>query len=570
MAEVLNYSNLPAYRVGGTIHIIVNNQIGFTTSPSSARSSHYATDVAKGLQVPIFHVNGDDPEAVARVSKLAYEYRHEFHKDVIVDIVCYRKRGHNEGDDPSMTQPIMYSLVDKKKSPRELFKESLLGRGILTPEEADQIEQSYHTILDEAFTEVREAEAAVERGEKTAGMALGLTKAQTADAAPEKQWASAVPLEVIQRIGDAHSNPPEGFALHKKIAQLFERRTKMAYEGSIDWGFAELLAFGSLLIEGVPIRMSGQDSRRGTFVQRQCVAHSIETGEEWTPIAHLTENQAQLNIYDSSLSEYSVLAFEYGYSVERPDALVLWEAQFGDFANGAQTIIDEFVSSAETKWNQNSSLVMLLPHGYEGQGPDHSSARIERYLALCADSNMTVAQPSTPANHFHLLRRQAYTRPRRPLIAISPKQLLRRKGVTSSVEEFTSGAFRPVIGETNGNVHDVQRVILCTGRIYYDLAEKRDHDNRLDTAIVRLEQLYPHPVEELRAELNKYPGAQILWVQDEPGNMGAWGHLALEMFPPMGLWVHKISRPNSAAPSTGLSGMHKAQIEEILNAAFNS
>lgn len=569
VAEVLNYSNLPAYRVGGTIHIIVNNQIGFTTSPSSARSSHYATDVAKGLQVPIFHVNGDDPEAVARVSKLAYEYRNEFHKDVIVDIVCYRKRGHNEGDDPSMTQPIMYSLVDKKKSPRELFKESLLGRGILTPEEAEEIEQSYHKILDEAFTEVREAEAAVERGEKTASMALGLTKAQTADAAPEKEWASGVPLEVIHRIGDAHSNPPEGFALHKKIAQLFERRTKMAYEGSIDWGFGELLAFGSLLIEGVPIRMSGQDSRRGTFVQRQCVAHSIETGEEWTPIANLTENQAQLSIYDSSLSEYSVLAFEYGYSVERPDALVLWEAQFGDFANGAQTVIDEFVSSAETKWNQNSSLVMLLPHGYEGQGPDHSSARIERYLALCADSNMTVAQPSTPANHFHLLRHQAYTRPRRPLIAISPKQLLRRKGVTSSVEEFTSGAFRPVIGETNGNVHNVRRVILCTGRIYYDLAEKRDQDNRLDTAIVRLEQLYPHPVEELRAELNKYPGAEILWVQDEPGNMGAWGHLALEMFPPMGLWVRKISRPNSAAPSTGLSGMHKAQIEEILNAAFN-
>ncbi|MDY5588380.1 MAG: multifunctional oxoglutarate decarboxylase/oxoglutarate dehydrogenase thiamine pyrophosphate-binding subunit/dihydrolipoyllysine-residue succinyltransferase subunit [Arcanobacterium sp.] len=568
VAEVLNFSNLPGYRVGGTIHIIVNNQIGFTTAPSSARSSHYTTDIAKGLQVPIFHVNGDDPEAVVRVSKLAYAYRAEFHKDVVVDLICYRKRGHNEGDDPSMTQPIMYSLVNAKKSPREIYKQSLIGRGLISEEGAEKIEQSFHQILDAAFTEVREAEAEMEKTPKVASEHLGLTKAQTQDAAPERQWRSAVPLEVIHRIGDAHTNPPEGFALHRKISQLFKRRKKMAYEGGIDWGFGEVLAFGSLLIEGVPIRMSGQDSRRGTFVQRQAVAHSIETGEEWTPLANLTEDQAPLAIYDSSLSEYSVLAFEYGYSVERPDALVLWEAQFGDFANGAQTVIDEFISSAEAKWNQHSSLVMLLPHGYEGQGPDHSSARIERYLGLCADENMIVAQPSTPANYFHLLRRQAYQRPRKPLIAITPKQLLRRKGVVSAVEEFTSGSFKPVIGEVNPQVDGVQRVILCSGRVYYDLAEKRDAEKRFDVAIVRLEQLYPNPVAELSAELAKYPGAEILWVQDEPANMGAWSHLAVGMFPQLGLQVRLVSRPASAAPSTGLTAMHKVQAERLMNEAF--
>lgn len=570
VAEVLNYSNLPGYRVGGTIHFIVNNQIGFTTAPSSSRSSHYTTDIAKGLQIPIFHVNGDDPEAVVRVSKLAYAYRAEFHKDVIVDIICYRKRGHNEGDDPSMTQPIMYSLVNAKQSPREIYKQSLIGRGLISEEGAEKIEQGFRHLLNAAFAEVREAEAQMEKDPKAANMRLGLTKAQVQDTASERRWRSAIPLKVIHRIGEAHINPPEGFALHKKISQLFKRRHKMAYEGDIDWGFGEILALGSLLIEGVPVRMSGQDSRRGTFVQRQAVAHSIETGEEWTPLANLTEDQASLAIYDSPLSEYSVLAFEYGYSVERPDALVLWEAQFGDFANGAQTVIDEFISSAQAKWNQHSSLVMLLPHGYEGQGPDHSSARIERYLGLCAGDNMVVAQPSTPANNFHLLRRQAYQRPRKPLIAITPKQLLRRKGVTSAVEDFTSGEFQPVIGEVNPQVQAVKRVLLCTGRIYYDLAGKRDADGRFDVAIVRLEQLYPHPVQQLAAQLAKYPGADIVWVQDEPANMGAWGHLALEMFPQLGIHARLVSRPPSAAPSTGLSTLHKQQVERLMQEAFAS
>lgn len=378
-------------------------------------------------------------------------------------------------------------------------------------------------------------------------------------------WTSATTANIIARIGAAHVHVPEGFTPHKKITQLFAKRNHMCSEGNIDWGFGELLAFGSLLIEGVPVRMSGQDVRRGTFVQRHATVHGEGTGMEWTPLNHLTDNQAPFEIYDSALSEYSVMAFEYGYSVERPDALVVWEAEFGDFANGAQTVIDEFISSAEQKWNQKSSLVLMLPHGYEGQA-DHSSARIERYLQLCAENNMIVAQPSTPANHFHMLRRQAYQRPRKPLIAITPKQLLRRKGATSAVEEFTSGTFQPVIGEHRTDLN-VTRVLLCTGRLYYDLLERRDNDGDTSVAIIRLEQLYPHPVAELAAELAKYPNAEVLWV-NEPANQGAWPHLALEMFMPMGLHIRRVSRPATASTATGLAKIHQAQAATLIDEAF--
>ncbi|MBM7825856.1 2-oxoglutarate dehydrogenase E1 component [Arcanobacterium pluranimalium] len=569
VTEVLNYSQLPAYRTGGTIHVIVNNQIGFTTAPSSARSSRYATDITKGLQLPIFHVNGDDPEAVVRMARMAYEYREEFKKDVLLDITCYRKRGHNEGDDPSMTQPIMYSLVDSKRSTRQLYTEALLGRGDLSTEQLEAVERDFQEKLDRAFAEVREAENAAKEAGKSASEILGLPNPGAEEDSTLVGWETAISPAVLARIGDAHTAPPEGFTLHRKIEQLFERRNKMAREGGIDWGFGELIAFGSLLIDGVPVRISGQDSRRGTFVQRHAVAHCYKSGAEWTPLEGLTNDQAEFAIYDSSLSEYSVLAFEYGYSVERPDALVLWEAQFGDFANGAQTVIDEFISSAEQKWNQKSSLVMLLPHGYEGQGPDHSSARIERYLQLCAEDNMLVVQPSTPANHFHLLRRQAFARPRKPLIVFSPKQLLRRKGVTSSVEDFTRGSFLPVIGEQDTAIKDVDRVLLCSGRIYYDLLDERAARGDYRTAIVRLEQLYPNPVAELARELEKYPGAEIVWVQDEPANQGPWPHLALEMFSQMDVAVRRVSRPHAAAPSTGLTAIHKAQHAQILAQAFD-
>ncbi len=567
VTEVLNLSQLRGYRTGGTIHIIVNNQIGFTTAPTSGRSSNYATDIAKGLQLPIFHVNGDDPEAVVRVAALAYEYRQAFHKDVIIDLICYRRRGHNEGDDPSMTQPIMYSLVDSKRTTRQLYKEALIGRGELTLEQAEEVEASYHATLDAAFRQVKEAEAAAESGQRDAIAGLELPVAQQEDAGTLIGWTSFTTPQIIARVGEAHLQVPEGFTLHPKIAQLYERRAKMSHEGKIDWGFGEILAFGSLLIEGLPVRMSGQDCRRGTFVQRHATAHDHATGAEWVPLRNLTEDQAHLWMYDSSLSEYSVLAFEYGYSVERPDALVLWEAQFGDFANGAQTVIDEFVSSSEQKWGQRSSLVMLLPHGFEGQGPDHSSARIERYLQLCAQNNMWVCQPSTPANHFHMLRTQAYARPRRPLIAFTPKQLLRRKGATSAVEDFTAGTFLPVIGEES--VENPSRVLLCSGRLYYDLLEERTRRGDSSTAIVRIEQLYPAPVAEVRDELTRLGASEIFWVQDEPENQGPWTHFAMGLFRELEIWPKLVSRPSAASPSTGLSKSHTAQNAQILHEAFD-
>ena len=567
VAEIINMSTVPGYKVGGTFHIVVNNQIGFTTLPDAGRSSTYTTDHAKGLGIPVFHVNGDDPEAVVRASKLAYEYRQAFHKDVILDLICYRLRGHNEGDDPTMTQPTMYETITTKKTTRDLYADKLVKLGELTQEQVDGIEEEFKSNFNDAFNEVREVEELVKKGEKKITDVPGAPKVLE-ETEHEVAWTSGISREMIERIGDVHVNMPEGFTIHKKIGQLFQKRAKMAREGGIDWGFGELLAFGSLLMEGVPIRLTGEEARRATFAHRQAVAHDIVNGQEWTPIAGLVENEAPFDLYDSVLSEYAVMAFEYGYSVERPDVLTFWEGQFGDFANGAQTTIDEMITSGEQKWNQRSNLVLLLPHGFEGQGPDHSSSRVERYLQMCAQDNMVVAQASTPANWFHLLRRQAYARPRKPLIALTPKQLLRRKGVTSSVEEFTSGEFKPVIGEVNSNVHDVNRVILCTGRVYYDLAEKRDADGDMQTAIIRLEQLYPNPVDELAAELAKYPGAEILWVQDEPGNYGAWSHLAVEMFPTMGISVRRVSRPNAASPSTGLATMHKAEQAKLLEEAF--
>ncbi|MDO4887498.1 MAG: multifunctional oxoglutarate decarboxylase/oxoglutarate dehydrogenase thiamine pyrophosphate-binding subunit/dihydrolipoyllysine-residue succinyltransferase subunit [Actinomycetaceae bacterium] len=566
--EVLNLSQLAGYRTGGTVHIIVNNQIGFTTTPNAGRSSNYATDIAKGLQLPIFHVNGDDPEAVVRAAALAYEYRQAFHKDVIVDIICYRRRGHNEGDDPSMTQPVMYSRVDSKRTTRQLYKEALLGRGEITADQAEAFEVNYQANLNHAFAEVKEAEAAARSGDEDAIAGLELPAAQQPDAGTMIGWTSATSAAIVARIGEAHLQVPDGFTLHPKIAQLFERRAKMAREGDIDWGMGELLAFGSLLIDGLPVRMSGQDVRRGTFVQRHATAHDLLTGAEWTPLDSLTHDQAKLWIYDSPLSEYAVMAFEYGYSVERPDALVIWEAQFGDFANGAQTVVDEFVSSASQKWTQNSSLVLMLPHGYEGQGPDHSSGRIERYLQLCAQENMWVCQPSTPANHFHMLRTQAYDRPRRPLVAFTPKQLLRRRGAVSAVEEFTSGGFRPVIGDDFADRAGVDRVLLCSGRIYYDLIEERAKRGDATTAIVRLEQFYPLASSELGQALAAYPGAEIVWVQDEPENMGPWRFLATTLFRALKIDVRLVSRPESASPSAGLTRQHVAENARLMEQAF--
>ena len=564
--ETLNMMSLRGYRTGGTIHIVINNQVGFTTPPSMSRSTVYSTDIAKGIQVPIFHVNGDDPEAVFRVAQLAFEYRQAFSKDAVIDLVCYRRRGHNEGDDPSMTQPLMYNLIEAKRSVRTLYLESLVGRGDITREEFEQSNADFQAKLENAFVAVHEAMSQpVELVSRPVGIGT------TASDHPEINHETKVSKDVVELIGNAHSNLPPAFSVHPKLQQLLAKRVEMSKEGAIDWGFGELLALGALLVEGVNVRMSGQDTRRGTFVQRHAVFHDRENGQEWIPLRNLTSNQAKFYIYDSLLSEYAAMGFEYGYSVERKDALVLWEAQFGDFANGAQTILDEFISSAEQKWGQHSSLVLLLPHGYEGQGPDHSSARIERYLQLCAENNMTVAQPSTPANHFHLLRRQAYARPRRPLIVFTPKSMLRLKAASSKVEDFTTGSFKPVIDDERGlTKQNVKRVLFCSGKVYWDLLAEAEKRNDSTTAIVRVEQLYPTPVDEIKATYAQYPNAELFWVQDEPANQGPWTYIGLFLPKYMNGQVAKlISRPASASPATGSAKRHAVEQADLVERAFN-
>ena len=564
--EVLNMSQLPGYHTGGTIHVIVNNQIGFTTGNALGRSTTYPSDLAKGLQVPIFHVNGDAPESVARVARWAWEYRQEFHKDVIIDLVCYRRRGHNEGDDPSMTQPVMYNLIDRKPSTFSVYTTNLVGRGDLTEEQCEQLLDAYRDNLEHILNEAR------------AGHLNADTPAYSGPKAGETSHSqpTAVAREVIERIGDAQVSVPEGFQVHSKLMNLLRKRQSMSRQGGIDWGFGELLAFGSLLMEGVPVHMTGEDVRRATFAQRHAVMHDQRNGSEWTPLDYLTPNQAKLSIVDSLLSEYGAMAFEYGYSVERSEGLNIWEGQFGDFANGAQTVIDEYVSSAEQKWGQHSGLVLLLPHGLEGQGPDHSSARIERYLQLCAQDNMRVVQPSTPANHFHTLRDQARREPHRPLILISPKQMLRLKVAVSPVEDFISGGMQTVIGETDPEVlaaaaaNKVDRVLLCSGRIYWDLLAHRQHAEDKHTAIVRLEQLYPLDEPALLEALAPFAGAELVWVQDEPRNQGAWPWLALHLPDSItaGRFPRVVARPEAAAPAVGTSAAHVAQQKLILDEAF--
>jgi 2-oxoglutarate decarboxylase len=564
VAETLNLSQLRGYRTGGTIHVVVNNQVGFTTSPASSRSSLYCTDVARMVQAPIFHVNGDDPEACIRVARLAFEYRQAFKKDVVIDLVCYRRRGHNEGDDPSYTQPLMYDLIEQKRSVRKLYTESLIGRGDITVEEAEQVLRDYQQQLERVFTEVREATQAPEEW-------------TTVPDYPEKHGAdetpTAVPQEVLKRISDAHVNTPDGFTVHPKVLPQLQRRAAAIADGPIDWGTGEILAFGSLLMDGRPVRLAGQDSRRGTFVSRFATIIDRKNADEWTPLANLSEDQAQFYVYDSLLSEYAAMGFEYGYSVARPDALVLWEAQFGDFVNGAQTVIDEFITSSMTKWRQQSGVVLLLPHGYEGQGPDHSSARIERFMTMAADDAFVVAQPSTPASYFHLLRRHSLSEEHRPLIVFTPKSMLKRKEAASQPGDFIEGTFRPVIGDERVAADQVEKVLLCSGRITWDLMveRKKQEGDEPRTAIVRVEQLYPRPVEEIRAELGRYPNLkEIRWVQDEPANMGPWPHYALNLTPELGgIPFHRVSRPESSSPSVGQHSRHVEEQKALMQQAFS-
>ncbi|GAA1171118.1 multifunctional oxoglutarate decarboxylase/oxoglutarate dehydrogenase thiamine pyrophosphate-binding subunit/dihydrolipoyllysine-residue succinyltransferase subunit [Nesterenkonia xinjiangensis] len=574
VAETLNLSQLRGYRTGGTVHVVVNNQVGFTTAPQWGRSMTYCTDMAKAIQAPIFHVNGDDPESVARVASLAFQYRQRFNKDVIIDLVCYRRRGHNEGDDPSMTQPKMYNLIEAKRSTRRLYTENLVGRGDITQDEADQALQDYRQRLERVFTETHAAQTQpVSTISSTGGDedAVAPTASELEEDVPVRGATdTAISEESLAHIGEVHTNIPDTFTPHPKLKSLLEKRAKMAREGGIDWGFAEIAAFGSLLMEGIEVRLAGQDSRRGTFVQRHAVFHDRANGDEWYPLKNLTEDQARFFIYDSLLSEYAALGFEYGYSVENPQALVLWEAQFGDFVNGAQTVIDEFIATAEQKWGQRSSVTMLLPHGYEGQGPDHSSGRPERFLQLCAEDNMTVVMPSTGANYFHLLRRQAVARPRRPLIVFSPKQLLRLKAAANSVEDFTSKTFQEVIGDETVDRSKVRRVLITSGRLYYDLVATRTKLEDETTAIVRLEQLYPMPVDQLREELASYPSAtDFIYTQDEPANQGPWPFLGLNLQPLLDQDLQLVSRRESAATSVGQARRHAKELDKLLSQAFS-
>ncbi|MFD1517781.1 multifunctional oxoglutarate decarboxylase/oxoglutarate dehydrogenase thiamine pyrophosphate-binding subunit/dihydrolipoyllysine-residue succinyltransferase subunit [Pseudonocardia yunnanensis] len=557
VAETLQMSQLRGYRTGGSIRVTINNQVGFTTLPTDARSSIYSTDVAKAVQAPIFHVNGDDPEAVVRVAELAFAYRQEFHRDVVIDLICYRRRGHNEGDDPSMTQPRMYSVIGTKESVRRLYSEAALDRGAITEAEYEATQRDFQERLEAAFAEMRKPPAAAAES-MADGDRLSLV---------QEPVDTGAPLDRIARVGSVFASPPEGFTVHPKLQQLLIKREEMSRDGKIDWAFGELLAVGTLLMEGVPVRFAGQDSRRGTFAQRHAVLHDYQDGREWSPLGDLSEDQGRFWIYDSLLSEYAAMGFEYGYSVENSDALVLWEAQFGDFVNGAQIVVDEFVSSAEQKWGQPSSLVLLLPHGYEGRGPDHSSGRIERFLQLCAQQNMTVACPSTPASYFHLLRRQARTRPRKPLVVFTPKSMLRTKAATSDVHEFVSGRFEPVIDDASVREPGrVERVVLVAGKLYYELraALTRSPDPRI--ALVRVERFFPLPADELAVTLARYPGAEVVWAQEEPRNQGAWSYLLTETTAiGFSSSLRLISRPPSASPATGSAARHQEEQQKLVS-----
>ncbi|MGK2875617.1 MAG: multifunctional oxoglutarate decarboxylase/oxoglutarate dehydrogenase thiamine pyrophosphate-binding subunit/dihydrolipoyllysine-residue succinyltransferase subunit [Nocardioides sp.] len=562
VAETLNLSQLRGYRTGGTVHLVINNQVGFTTSPGNSRSSVYATDVARMVQAPIFHVNGDDPEACIRVARMAFDYRQAFNKDVVIDLVCYRRRGHNEGDDPSYTQPLMYDLIEQKRSVRKLYTESLIGRGDITIAEAEQVLADYQALLERVFTEVRDANSAPPAW-------------QTVPEYPEKEESSlttAVSPEVLKRISDAYVTPPVGFTVHPKVMPQLQRRAKAITEGGIDWGTGEMLAFGSLLMEGRPVRLAGQDSRRGTFVQRFATIIDRRNADEWTPLSHLAEDQGRFGAYDSLLSEYAALGFEYGYSVARPDALVLWEAQFGDFVNGAQSVIDEYITSGRTKWQQDSGVVLLLPHGYEGQGPDHSSARIERFLLMAAEDAFVVAQPSTPASYFHLLRRHALGEQHRPLIVFTPKSMLRRKEAASGPADFTSGTFQPVIGDSTVDKSAVTTLLLVSGRLTWDVMverAKQEHGDKF--AVARVEQLYPWPIEEIKAELASYPNLEkVRWVQDEPSNQGPWPTYALNVAPYLGVEVEPLTRVASTTTAVGTLKRHTAEQKDLLARAFGA
>jgi 2-oxoglutarate dehydrogenase E1 component len=561
VAETLNLSQLRGYRTGGTVHIVVNNQVGFTTSPDYGRSSTYATDVAKMIQAPIFHVNGDDPEACVRVARLAFSFRQAFKKDVVIDMWCYRRYGHNEADEPSFTQPLMYERIKERRPVRKLYTEALVNRGDLSIEDAEESLEAFRRRLQQAFDDTHG-----EEGGQVAKVELERPAPMAADPAVD----TAVDRATLDQLLVKLTTVPEGFNVHPKLVRWLEQRAGALERNAVDWALGEALAFGSLLQEGRTIRLSGQDTRRGTFSQRHSVLVDQRTGGQYSPLANLGEGQGRFFVYDSLLSEFAAMGFEYGYSVANPDALVLWEAQVGDFVNGAQIIVDQFLSAAEDKWGQRSSLVLLLPHGFEGQGPEHSSARLERFLDLAAEDNMQVAYPSTPAQYFHLLRRQALRANRKPLVVMTPKSLLRLPAARSTAEQLTAGQFSEVLADPEGpSPERVRRVMLCSGKVYYELAKRRRDGDLDQVALLRVEQLYPFPAQALRAQLDAYPDAeQVLWVQEEPENMGAWRYVRLKAEEQLGVRLEAATRAEGAAPAAGSPTLHAQEQHELLDRAF--
>ena len=575
IAECFGFSQLEGYSTGGTIHFVINNQIGFTTTPQYSRSGLYCTDVAKMVEAPIFHVNGDDPEAVIHCSRIATEFRQEFGADVVIDLVCYRRHGHNEGDEPKFTQPLMYKKIGEHVTTRNIYAKKLEEEGLVSKSNSDKIMSDFLEKMGKDFVSTDSYKP--NKADWLEGAWKGLTSYKLSAEEEFQKHDTGVDITQLEEVGLALSNIPDGFSINPKLKRQLDNKKKSILSGNnIDWSTAEALAWGSLLIEKVPVRLSGQDSRRGTFSQRHASLVDQKSENRYVPLNNIREEQSQFEVIDSPLSELSIVGFDYGFSLAEPNALVMWEAQFGDFSNGAQMIIDQFISSGESKWLRLSGLTLLLPHGYEGQGPEHSSARIERYLQMCAQDNWQVCNITTPANYFHALRRQVKRRARFPLIITTPKSLLRHKSCISNFSEMDSGSyFQRVIGEKNDLIPNskIRRVILCTGKVYYDLLQVRNEKSIEDVAIVRLEQLYPWPKETLKKELIKYKNAEVVWCQEEPANMGAWTFLdrrleyALEEIDVKSKRPFYAGRPSAASPATGLMKIHlKEQNELIIHA----
>ena len=569
--ETFQMSQTRAYKTGGTIHIVINNQVGFTTSKKEdARSTDYCTDVAKMIETPIFHVNGDDPEAVVYVTNLAVDYRNEFKKDVVIDLVCYRRRGHNETDEPSATQPMMYKAIRSHKTTRAIYSEKLIAEGVITKDASEAMANEYRAALD--------------RGDH---VARGLVSEP--DSSLFVNWSPYIghdwqtpadtgyPLKDLQNLAEQISSIPDGVQVQRQVSKIYDDRRKMAGGAlPMNWGMAESLAYATLLEQGMQVRITGQDVGRGTFSHRHAVVHNQKDGELYLPLQNINENQPRFEIYDSYLSEEAVLAFEYGYASTTPNALVIWEAQFGDFANGAQVVIDQFITSGEHKWQRLCGLTLLLPHGYEGQGPEHSSARLERFMQLCAEHNIQVCIPTTPAQVFHMLRRQAIRPMRRPLVVMSPKWILRHKLATSSIEELAKGRFEPVLADTSADPAKVKRVILSSGKVYYHLLEAKLESKQEDVALIRIEQLYPFPEEDLRKAMKPYENlTDVVWCQEEPMNQGAWYssqdrmRRVLERVNP-DLYLRYAGRPESSAPACGYMSMHLEEMHKFINSALDT